>query len=130
MKKKAIPSDPHHRIECQDGMWLMDTQALTLTWIGELPLPRPSLRQRIGLAKLYIRSSGNGLTFIDWIKRLAKAVAFCLKPAQVSWSGNPMVTTGRSIEEEWANFNLTECVSPHSGQGNFDSLEAKSSSLV
>lgn len=111
------------------GFWLLDTTSLTLTWAGNQPVPKPTAKERLRFAMLYIRSNGNGPRFMDCMKRLAKAVAFCLKPLHVSWSGKPILTTGRSIEEEWANFNLTECVSLHSGQGNFDSLEAKSSRL-
>lgn len=114
----------------QDGIWLMNTDSLALTWIGELPLPRPTVKERIGFAMLYIRSKGNGPRCIDWMKRLAKSVAFCLKPSQVSWSGKSKVTTGRSIEEEWTSFKLMECVPPHSGHGNVESLEASSSNLV
>lgn len=113
-----------------EGIWLMDTETLALTWIGGLPLPKPTLKERIGLSVIYMKSSGKGPAFMDCMKRLAKAAAFCLNPGHVSWSGKPMVTTGLSIDEEWTNFNLTECAAPHSGHGSFESLEDKSSSLV
>lgn len=111
----------------QQGIWLMDLTSLSLTWAGEPPVPRPTLRERIGFVALYIRSKGDGPIFKDWIKRLAKSVAFILKPSQVSWSGNPNVTTGRSIEEEWTNFNSILCDSPQQGQGIDEILEANSS---
>ncbi len=117
-------------LQSHNGIWLLDITSLALAWSGSQPVPKPTAKERIRFAMLYIRSKGNGPRFIDCMKRLAKAVAFCLKPLHVSWSGKPMLTTGRSIEEEWANFSLTECVSPHSGHGNLDSLDAKSSSLV
>lgn len=114
----------------QNGIWTIDTRSLALTWIGELPVPRPTMRERIGFAMLYLTSRGKRPTFIDLMNRLAKAVAFCMKAPQVSWSGKPMVTTGLSIEEEWANFNSNRCVPPHSGHGSIDSFDDRSSSLV
>ncbi|WP_300502259.1 hypothetical protein [uncultured Duncaniella sp.] len=110
-----------------DGVWLLDTATMALTWIGSLPIPEPTVRERIRFALLYIKSKGEGPRFIDCMKRLTKAVAFCLKPGQVAWSGKPYVTTGRSIEEEWANFNLMPCDFPQSGHGSAESLEDSSS---
>ncbi|MDE6415893.1 MAG: hypothetical protein K2K68_02550 [Duncaniella sp.] len=109
------------------GLWLIDAATLTLTWAGDLPIPKPSLKERIRFAQLYIKSKGHGPTFFSLIKRLAKAVAFCLNPGQVAWSGKSKVTTGRPFDEAWNNFNVTECVSPQSGQGAADNLADKSS---
>lgn len=111
----------------KDGAWLLDTSTLTLTWMGELPVPRITFRQRCAFAWIYFRSVGTGSRFIDCRMRLAKAVAFCMKPPQVSWSGKPNETVGRSIEEAWNSFNLTVCGFPQSGHGNPDNLEARAS---
>lgn len=106
------------------GVWMLDTSTLTLSWIGEWPIPKPAVRERMMFAWIYMISSRNGFRFVDFIKRSVKAFAFCLKPAHVAWSGKPNVTTGRSIEEEWTNFNLISCVLPQSGQGSPDNLDA------
>ena len=111
----------------QEGIWLLDLSSLMLTWAGEPPIPGPSLRERIGFVALYIKSRGLGPTIMDCMKRLAKSLAFILKSSQVSWSGNPNVTTGRSIEEEWTSFKTILWDSPQQGQAKVDILAAKSS---
>ena len=111
----------------QDGIWMVGTDTLNLHWIGEEPIPTPTFRERCEFARIYMRSKGQSPRLRDWIKLFAKAIAFCLKPAHVLWSGKSYVTTGRSIEEEWANFNFISCVLPQSGQGNSDSLVESSS---
>lgn len=100
------------------GIWLIDAENLALTWAGEPPAPRPTVKERMLFARLYIKSKGKGPRLLDIIKRLAKAIAFCLNASQVSASGNPYDTVslrGSSIEEAWNNFNLTACGRPHSG---------------
>lgn len=112
------------------GIWLFEPSTLTLMWAGECPAPKPTLVERISMAIAHIRSKGHGVAFIPAIKRLANAIAFCLKSPQVSLSGNSNDTTplcGSTIEEAWLNFSLTECVPQHTGHGNKLSFEARSS---
>lgn len=111
--------------EKKEGIWLLDTDSLAVSIIGAPRLTKPSLKERIAIAAIYMKSKGKGPRFIRWSKRLAKGIAFCLKPTQVHGSGKPILTTGRSIEEQWANFKVTSCDLPHSGHGKTDNLEAK-----
>lgn len=111
----------------QQGLWLFDGRSLQLGWAGAENPPVPSPKERLWFAICYIRSNGYGPTFISCIKRLAKAIAFCLKPSQVSWSGKPNITTGRSVEDEWASFSLNPCLPPQVGHGSSEIFRDKTS---
>lgn len=115
----------------QKGIWLFGPQTLDLVWVGAAPAPVPTVAERIRFALAHIRSNGYGPAFIPPIRRLAKAIAFCLKPSQVSVSGNEYVTTGLSepadLETAWLSFSPTLWHRPQTGHGNADSLAARSS---
>lgn len=108
-----------------DGLWLLNTNDLTLHWCGQGPAPRLNLPGRIRMALDYMRSNGHGpmLSRLSW--RLIKAVISRWKSPQVpAWSGKPIFTEGLSFEEEWTRFNVTRCEHPHTLQGTDDAIEA------
>lgn len=107
------------------GIHLFCLATLKATWVGEGTPPPLTMRERFVMAKSYIKARSPKCS--NPILRAAKALAFVVNPSQVSTSGNPMVTTGRSLLEEWATFSLTECTPPHSGHGNPLSASANAS---
>ena len=117
--------------DSQKGSCLFVPQTLSLVWVGDPPAPVPTLSERIRFAIAHIRSNGYGPAFIPPIRRLAKAIAFCLKPSQVSVSGNEYVTTGLSdsanIEAAWLSFSPTLWQRPQTGQGRAAILAARRS---
>ena len=114
----------------EKGIWLLCTENLSFTWIGDSTAPVPTLREKMRFAEIYMRSNGYGSTLKERILKLAKAIAFCLKSAHVCLSGNEIPITGLSaagIVEEWASFNSTRWMPPQAGHGKDDIADARES---
>lgn len=109
------------------GVYLISEADYELYWCGEVPAPVLSLVERCRLALAYMRSNGHGPILSIRNFSLIKAAISRWKSPQVSSSGNPIVTAGLSIEEEWTRFNLTECVLPQALHGSFEAAADSSS---